>query len=168
MNWRLVLTVGWKPDNRWKSNFENKSVESRLLAGFVISRLFISSFFCILTQNFSAIRFIINSVRLLNMRIFSDFRLGSLALVGLLLASCAGKAPVVADYEVVPIPLEIKTVQEASFVMKDGTTIYYTVGNEKMRRNAEFLASYVESQTGIRLNVRKVVKDRKASFCNWA
>ena len=63
------------------------------------------------------------------MRIFSDFRLGSLALVGLLLASCAGKAPVVADYEVVPIPLEIKTVQKASFVMKDGTTIYYTVGN---------------------------------------
>ena len=89
------------------------------------------------------------------MRIFSDFRLGSLALVGLLLASCAGKAPVVADYEVVPIPLEIKTVQEASFVMKDGTTIYYTVGNEKMRRNAEFLASYVESQTGIRLNVKE-------------
>lgn len=95
------------------------------------------------------------------MRIFSDFRLGSLALVGLLLASCAGKAPVVADYEVVPIPLEIKTVQEASFVMKDGTTIYYTVGNEKMRQNAEFLASYVESQTGIRLNVKEGGEEQK-------
>lgn len=89
------------------------------------------------------------------MRILSVFSLGSLAVAGLLLASCESKAPVIADYEVVPIPAEITTVQEAPFVMKNGTTIYYTVGNEKMRRNAEFLASYVEGQTGIRLNVQE-------------
>ena len=89
------------------------------------------------------------------MRILSVFSWGSLALAGLFLASCAGKAPVVADYEVVPIPVEIVTAQDAPFVLKDGTAIYYTVGNEKMRRNAEFLASYVESQTGIKLDVKE-------------
>ena len=44
---------------------------------------------------------------LLNMRILSVFSWGSMALAGLFLASCVGKAPVVADYEVVPIPVEI-------------------------------------------------------------
>ena len=89
------------------------------------------------------------------MRNLSVFSWGSLVVAGLFLTSCAGKAPVVADYEVVPIPVEIATAQDAPFVLKDGTTIYYTAGNEKMRRNAEFLASYVESQTGIKLNVKE-------------
>lgn len=76
-------------------------------------------------------------------------------MAGWLLASCAGKAPVVADYEIVPIPREIAVEQEKPFLLKEGTAIHYTPDNERMRRNAEFLASYVERQTGIRLEVKE-------------
>ena len=41
------------------------------------------------------------------------------------------------------------------FLLKEGTAIHYTPDNERMRRNAEFLASYVERQTGIRLEVKE-------------
>ena len=76
-------------------------------------------------------------------------------MAGWLLASCAGKAPVVADYEIVPIPREIAVEQEKPFLLKEGTAVCYTPDNERMRRNAEFLASYVERQTGIRLEVKE-------------
>ena len=89
------------------------------------------------------------------MRILSNVSWGSLAVAGWLLASCAGKAPVVADYEIVPIPREIAVEQEKPFLLKEGTAVCYTPDNERMRRNAEFLASYVERQTGIRLEVKE-------------
>lgn len=89
------------------------------------------------------------------MRILSNVSWGSLAVAGWLLASCAGKAPVVADYEIVPIPREIAVEQEKPFLLKEGTAVCYTPDNERMRRNAEFLASYVERQTGIHLDVKE-------------
>ena len=52
------------------------------------------------------------------------------------------------------MPLEINTTQQASFLLKSGVTVYYPAGNEKMQRNAEFLASYVKAQTGIELQVQ--------------
>lgn len=76
------------------------------------------------------------------------------SLAGLLMTACSNQPTTVANYEVVPMPLEINTTQQASFLLKSGVTVYYPAGNEKMQRNAEFLASYVKAQTGIELQVQ--------------
>ena len=76
-----------------------------------------------------------------------------LAFAGMLMASCADSPTAVADYQVVPMPLEITAASQGSFLLKSGETIYYTAGNEKMKKNAEFLAAFIKEQTGIALKV---------------
>lgn len=88
------------------------------------------------------------------MQILSKLNLLGWSLAGLLMTACSNQPTTVANYEVVPMPLEINTTQQASFLLKSGVTIYYPAGNEKMQRNAEFLASYVKAQTGIELQVQ--------------
>lgn len=88
------------------------------------------------------------------MQILSKLNLLGWSLAGLLMTACSNQPTTVANYEVVPMPLEINTTQQASFLLKSGVTVYYPVGNEKMQRNAEFLASYVKAQTGIELQVQ--------------
>lgn len=87
------------------------------------------------------------------MQILSKLNLLGWSLAGLLMTACSNQPTTVANYEVVPMPLEINTTQQASFLLKSGVTVYYPAGNEKMQRNAEFLASYVKAQTGIELQV---------------
>lgn len=88
------------------------------------------------------------------MQILSKLNLLGWSLAGLLMTACSNQPTTVANYEVVPMPLEINTTQQASFLLKSGVTVYYPAGNEKMQRNAEFLASYVKAQTGIELQVQ--------------
>lgn len=88
------------------------------------------------------------------MQILSKLNLLGWSLAGLLMTACSNQPTTVANYEVVPMPLEINTTQQASFLLKSGETVYYPAGNEKMQRNAEFLASYVKAQTGIELQVQ--------------
>lgn len=88
------------------------------------------------------------------MQILSKLNLLGWSLAGLLMTACSNQPTTVANYEVVPRPLEINTTQQASFLLKSGVTVYYPAGNEKMQRNAEFLASYVKAQTGIELQVQ--------------
>ena len=88
------------------------------------------------------------------MQILSKLNLLGWSLAGLLMTACSNQPTTVANYEVVPMPLEINTTQQASFLLKSGVTVYYPAGNEKMQRNAEFLASYVKAQTGIELHVQ--------------
>lgn len=88
------------------------------------------------------------------MQILSKLNLLGWSLAGLLMTACSNQPTTVANYEVVPMPLEINTTQRASFLLKSGVTVYYPAGNEKMQRNAEFLASYVKAQTGIELQVQ--------------
>ncbi|MCI7287554.1 glycoside hydrolase family 20 protein [Parabacteroides sp. AGMB00274] len=88
------------------------------------------------------------------MQILSKLNLLGWSLAGLLMTACSNQPTTVANYEVVPMPLEINTTQQASFLLKSGMTVYYPAGNEKMQRNAEFLASYVKAQTGIELQVQ--------------
>lgn len=76
-----------------------------------------------------------------------------LAFAGMLMASCADSLTAVADYQVVPMPLEITAASQGSFLLKSGETICYTAGNEKMKKNAEFLAAFIKEQTGIALKV---------------
>lgn len=85
----------------------------------------------------------------------SKTHLLGLSLAGLLFASCSTRETVVADYQVVPMPLEITTAQQASYLLKNGAVVYYPAGNEMMRRNAEFLAAYVKEQTGLELKLQE-------------
>lgn len=56
-----------------------------------------------------------------------------------------------ANYNVIPVPSEIVMGEDGAFVLNDGTKVLYPEGNEKMQRNAEFLAEYVKAQTGKQL-----------------
>ena len=71
---------------------------------------------------------------------------GCLAAVGLF-ASCQS-AQQQADYQIIPLPQEIVTAQGSPFILKSGVKILYPEGNEKMQRNAKFLADYLKTATG--------------------
>ena len=56
-----------------------------------------------------------------------------------------------ANYNVIPVPAEIVMGQEGAFALVDGTKIFYPEANEKMQRNAEFLAEFLKELTGLQL-----------------
>ena len=74
-----------------------------------------------------------------------------ISFLGLLTMSCTNLPTTVANYNVVPLPLNVVELNQGSFVLKDRVKICYPAGNERMKRNAEFLANYVKEQTGITL-----------------
>lgn len=75
----------------------------------------------------------------------------SLALVALFVACSGGsKETKEANYQVVPLPLEINQTEGAPFVLTKSTKIVFPEGNEKMQRNAEFLAEFLQTSTGIK------------------
>ena len=70
------------------------------------------------------------------------------------LVACNGRTPVEADYAVVPLPNKMECQQDAApFVLNKATRIYYPKDNAQMKRNAEFLAQYVEELTGYKLEI---------------
>ena len=71
---------------------------------------------------------------------------GCLALAGLF-ASCQS-AQQEANYQIIPMPQEIVTAQGSPFILKSSLKILYPGGNEKMQRNAKFLADYLKTATG--------------------
>ena len=71
---------------------------------------------------------------------------GCLAVAGLL-ASCQSSKQE-ANYQIIPLPQEIVTAQGTPFALKSGVKILYPQGNEKMKRNAEFLSDYLKTATG--------------------
>ena len=71
---------------------------------------------------------------------------GCLALAGLF-ASCQS-ARQEADYQIIPMPREIVYIKRSPFILKSNVKILYPEGNEKMRRNARFLADYLKTATG--------------------
>ena len=71
---------------------------------------------------------------------------GCLALAGLM-SSC-GSVQEEANYQIIPLPQEIVTTQVNPFILKSGVKILYPEGNEKMQRNAKFLAEYLKTATG--------------------
>ncbi|HCC85838.1 MAG TPA: beta-N-acetylhexosaminidase [Porphyromonadaceae bacterium] len=75
-----------------------------------------------------------------------------LAAFSLLLASCGagGNGSAEADYQVVPLPDQIEMTDGKAFTLSGSTRIIYPEGNEKMERNAAFLADFLELSTGIR------------------
>ena len=49
-----------------------------------------------------------------------------------------------ANYQIIPMPLDIQLAEEGKFVLTEGTSVFYPENNEKMQNNANFLAEYVK------------------------
>lgn len=77
---------------------------------------------------------------------------GAIAATACLL-SCSSMEEKKANYQVIPLPQEITDVQGAAFTLNNGVKIIYPEGNEKMLKNAEFLAKYITETTGNTLKV---------------
>lgn len=71
---------------------------------------------------------------------------GCLALAGII-TSCQSEQKM-ADYQIIPLPQEIAVGQSSPFVLSNGVKILYPEGNEKMQKNALFLAGYLKEATG--------------------
>ena len=81
--------------------------------------------------------------------------LAGLSVAGLMLVSCNTQVKE-ANYQVIPLPQEISVMEQAApFILSDGTKIMYPEGNERMQKNAEFLAREFFCNWG---EVRKILK----------
>lgn len=83
-----------------------------------------------------------------------------LALLGLI-ASCKSEQKV-ANYQVIPLPQEIASVQSNPFVLGNGAKIIYPAGNEKMQKNALFLAEYLKKATGKDFSIQEGAEEKGA------
>lgn len=70
-------------------------------------------------------------------------------LTPILLCSCGKNNSFKADYRVVPLPQKIELTDEKGFVLNGNTKIQYPQADDAQRRNAEFLAQYIEQATGL-------------------
>ena len=80
------------------------------------------------------------------------FKVASLVALTGLIAACQTEERV-ADYQVIPLPQQIALSTNAPFVLNEGMNILYPEGNEAMKKNAEYLASYIKKATGKQLLV---------------
>ncbi|MDL2212464.1 family 20 glycosylhydrolase [Bacteroides sp. OttesenSCG-928-J23] len=76
----------------------------------------------------------------------------SLITLSALLSACNGNTPQ-ANYQVIPLPQQITCTQAQPFVLTPKTRIIYTQGNELLKQNAGFLATYINQTNGIALAV---------------
>ena len=53
------------------------------------------------------------------------------------------------SWQIVPLPEQVKEMEAAPFKITSKTTIYYAAGDEKQKKDAEFLASHIKEVTGI-------------------
>ncbi|MGL5681496.1 MAG: glycoside hydrolase family 20 protein [Marinifilaceae bacterium] len=76
-------------------------------------------------------------------------RIGAIACV-LSLTSCLSGGPKeTANYQVVPLPQEIIQAENvAPFILDKKVKVTYPAGNEKMQKNADFLAAYIKEAIG--------------------
>ena len=58
-----------------------------------------------------------------------------------------------ADYNIIPLPLQIETDSSHAFVLKDNMTVLIQKNNKEIKRTASFLCQYVNEMTGINLNI---------------
>ena len=85
------------------------------------------------------------------------------ALLFLAFSACSQQETTLGNLHVIPLPQEITEQATANpFVIRTSTTICYPEGNEKMKRNAEFLASYIKEVAGTQV---KVSSETAASNC---
>ena len=77
-------------------------------------------------------------------------RIGLLVFVCIVaLASFAQKA----NYNIIPLPKEVKADTTQQFTLKEGMSIAYDSSNTEVTRTAEFLQQWVKEVTGIQLQL---------------
>ena len=81
-----------------------------------------------------------------------------------LLASVVGSTAVAqrANYDVIPLPKEVKMDSVNVFTLRQGMGIAYDATNEEVFRNVQFLRQWVEEMTGIKLELTP--NDKKAAI----
>lgn len=84
-----------------------------------------------------------------------------LVMCAALVFSCSPKQEV-ADYRVVPLPKMISAGSGKPFVLDNQVRILYPDGNADMKRNAEFLRTYIQESTGKELSVEAGTEGRNA------
>lgn len=82
---------------------------------------------------------------MLNMN--KTFTLAAMLVFTAIIASCRSGQKV-ADYQVIPLPQEIVNIQKNPFVLDNSVKISYPEGNDKMQKNAFFLAGYLKKAVG--------------------
>lgn len=75
------------------------------------------------------------------------FKLAGLLAMAGIWSSC-GNNKEIANYQVIPLPQEVTMTFDGEFAINNGTQILYPENNEKMQRNAQFLAGYLKEATG--------------------
>ena len=73
-----------------------------------------------------------------------------LAFAGMLMASCTDSPTAVADYQVVPMPLEITAASQGSFLLKSGKPSAIRTGNEKMEEERRVPGGFYQGTDGHR------------------
>lgn len=86
-------------------------------------------------------------------------KLGFLAMATMVVSSVGAKD---ANYRIIPMPHKIVTLQGNPFTLTDNVKILYPKGNEKMARNAQFLANYLKKATGKTITVATGTKGENA------
>lgn len=89
------------------------------------------------------------------MRQISVFLLAIYAIIGSLQAIAQR-----ADYDVIPLPKQIKVDSANVFVLRSGMGVYFDASNPEIYRNVEFFRQWVEEMTGIKLELAPY--DKKA------
>lgn len=85
----------------------------------------------------------------------SGMSLSGIAFVALLLMSFKTPSKGI-DYKVIPMPHSIEVINnQKPFSLSAKTIIRYTKGNAKLKKDAEFLASYIKEVTGLTLKVKE-------------
>jgi len=87
----------------------------------------------------------------------------SLALAATLFACDSNpKEAAPANYNVIPLPSEIHYEDGVAFKLSSSTKIVIPEGNENMKRNAQFLAEYLETITGVKPALTTATSDKDA------
>lgn len=68
----------------------------------------------------------------------------------------------IADYRVIPQPLEVTPIQNTPFLLNDSVIILYPEHNDKMQKNASFLAEYLNKATGKRFKTATKGSEKNA------
>lgn len=90
---------------------------------------------------------------------------GALALsVGL--SSCATEVVKEANYDIIPLPKEVVKQTGDAFTLDKSVKIVYPAGNDKMQKNADFLASYINEMVGYKPEITTDVNAKNAIQLN--
>ena len=79
----------------------------------------------------------------------------------LALIACANVSAQQVEYNVIPLPKTVNVDSTQSFTLRSGMGLAYDAGNPEAARNAQFLRTWVEEATGIKLQLTP--DDKKAA-----